>query len=197
MNDALIRKKFHELALEEYHASPNTLVVDELGLRHGSCRADIAVVNGKMIGFEIKGDTDTLKRLPVQVRAYNAVFDRAAVITTVRHKREVLSRLPKWWGLIVCHTGSRRTVRFETFREAEVNLKVDPLAVAQLLWKTEVVSMLSEFGEPPSLLRRPRARLYERLVEVLELPRLQRRVRDSLRKRKNWRDLGPLFQGAD
>ena len=82
MNDALIRKRFHEQVLTPYHASPNAMVIDELGLHHGSCRADIAIVNGRMIGYEIKGETDTLKRLSDQVRAYNAVFDRAAIITT-------------------------------------------------------------------------------------------------------------------
>jgi len=63
MNDALIRKRFHEQELMPYHTAPNALVIDELGLHHGSCRADIAIVNGRMIGYEIKGETDSLKRL--------------------------------------------------------------------------------------------------------------------------------------
>jgi hypothetical protein len=57
MNDPLIRKAFHCSFLQKEHAAPTTLVVDELGLEHGKCRADIAVINGHLIGYEIKSGT--------------------------------------------------------------------------------------------------------------------------------------------
>lgn len=165
------------------------MVIDELGLQHGSCRADIAIVNGRMIGYEIKGETDSLKRLREQVRAYNAVFDQATVITTTRHRRKVVAKIPRWWGVIVCHSAPRRGITFETWRPAQWNARVDSLAVARLLWKSEAGAMLARLGEPKRVLRQPRARLYERLTELLELAQLQRRVRNCLRRRKNWRDL--------
>ena len=191
MNDALIRKRFHEQALMPYHAAANSLVIDELGLQHGRCRADIAIVNGRMIGYEIKGETDSLKRLRAQVRAYNAVFDLATVITTTKHRRKVMAKIPRWWGVIICHAAPRRRITFETWRAAKVNERVKSLAVARLLWKNEAAAMLGKLGEPKSILREPRAKLYERLTEILELPQLQRRVRNCLRRRKNWRDPAP------
>ena len=72
MNDAQIRSSFHSKKLRRHHATPDTLVVDELGLKHGKCRADIAVINGHLIGYEIKSDDDSLHRLARQVEAYNA-----------------------------------------------------------------------------------------------------------------------------
>ena len=192
MNDALIRKRFHEQVLKPYRTSPNTMVIDELGLQHGSCRADIAIINGRMIGFEIKGETDSLKRLREQVRAYNAVFDQATVITTSKHRRKVIAKVPRWWGVIICHSAPRRGVTFETLRAATPNARVESLAIARLLWKNEAAAMLQRLGEPNCILRQPRAKLYERLSEILELPQLQRRVRNCLRKRKNWRDPAPL-----
>ena len=193
MNDALIRKRFHEQVLMPYHTAANALVVDELGLHHGSCRADIAVVNGHMVGFEIKGETDTLKRLHEQVRAYSAVFDQATVITTDRHRRGVLKEIPRWWGVIICHAAPRRQIRFETWRAPQMNERIEALAVARLLWKNEVSAMLAKHGEPKAFLRQPREKLYVRLTEILELSQLQRRVRNCLRRRKNWRDPSPLF----
>jgi len=192
MNDALIRKQFHKQVLATYRSAPSTMVIDELGLQHGSCRADIAIVNGRMIGYEIKGETDSLKRLREQIRAYNAVFDQATVITTTKHRRKVLAKVPRWWGVIVCHPAPRRGITFEIWREAKPNARVESLAVARLLWKTEAAAMLQRLGEPKRILRQPRAKLYERLSEILELPQLQRRVRNCLRKRKNWRDPAPL-----
>src|SRR5437899_2698377 len=98
MNDRLIRDSFHRQRLHRFHDAPDTLVLNELGLRHGKCRADIAVVNGRLIGYEIKSDEDSLKRLEEQVQIYSAVFDRASVITGTKHLDAVLSQLPKWWG---------------------------------------------------------------------------------------------------
>ncbi len=53
MNDVEIRQNFHRKILRRQHAQKNTLVIDELGLNHGRCRADIAVVNGHFWGFVI------------------------------------------------------------------------------------------------------------------------------------------------
>ena len=188
MNDALIRKRFHEQMLQPYHKATNALVVDELGLHHGSCRADIAVVNGRLIGYEIKGETDTLKRLSEQVRAYNSVFDQATIITTVRHRERVIERIPCWWGVIICHSAPRRQIKFEVYRKPQMNERIETLSVARLLWKNEAAAMLERLGEPKSVLRQPREKLYERLAEILTLAQLQRRVRNCLRGRKNWRD---------
>jgi hypothetical protein len=197
MNDTLIRESFHRQMLRWHHASPHTLVLNELGLRHGKCRADIAIINGSLTGYEIKSDQDSLDRLVEQVRTYSAVFDRALVITGAKHQARVLSLLPKWWGVIVCHQGTRGGIRFETWRTAVRNINVDPIAIAQLLWKSEALELLQNLGEPLSISRHPRSRLYELLVEVIELPQLQNRVRECLKKRRNWRHPEPLSPSGD
>src|SRR5690242_17854466 len=66
LRDRDVRKALKSKLLREHIADPRTLVLDELGLRHGACRVDIAVVNGSMHGYEIKSDSDTLERLPSQ-----------------------------------------------------------------------------------------------------------------------------------
>jgi len=74
MNDLEIRGSFHRKKLRLQHAHVDTLVVDELGLNHGECRADIAVINGHLVGYEIKSNKDSLRRLEGQVNSYNAVL---------------------------------------------------------------------------------------------------------------------------
>jgi hypothetical protein len=197
MNDALIRESFHRQVLRRHHTSPGTLVVDELGLKHGKCRADIAIINGALTGYEIKSDKDSLGRLTEQVRIYGAVFDRATVIAGAKHRAGVVSLLPKWWGVIVCHQGTRGGIRFETWRTADLNRSVDSIAIAQLLWKTEAVEMLQSLGEPSSITRLSRSVLYEQLAQAMELDELQRRVREALKVRKNWRHPAPLFPDGD
>jgi hypothetical protein len=192
MNDQLIRTSFHRQLSRRYRTSADTLILDELGLCHGKCRADIAVVNGSLTGFEIKSDEDSLERLGEQIKAYGAVFDRASVITTMKHRDAVIALLPRWWGLIICKEGRRGGVRFEIRRKPAKNRHVDPVTIAKLLWKTETAQMLVTLGEQSRISRERRALLYERLAAMVDLADLKRRVRECLKRRKNWRGLSPL-----
>jgi len=197
MNDALIRQNFHRKVLRRYHSASDVLVLDELGLMHGRCRADIALVNGRLIGYEIKSDEDSLDRLDEQVIAYSAVFDRASLIVGERHSKFVKSLVPRWWGIVVARRHSEHEVRFKTLRSPELNRRVNPYALAQLLWSNEASALLEELGEPPNVLRQRRAALYERLVKLLSLAELRRQVTSCLKMRKNWRSRAPLIPDGD
>ena len=187
MNDIQIRQNFHKKKLRQYHADESTLVIDELGLNHGRCRADIAVVNGHLVGYEIKSDRDSLYRLKEQVRSYNAVFDRAFAIVGERYAESIMEHLPEWWGVIRSEIGPRQAIHFKTIRKASRNEGVNPIILSRLLWRDEVAEILREKGLPLKTLRQPRAKLYECLTSILNLQELQRTVRDQLKRRRNWR----------
>jgi hypothetical protein len=54
--------------LQAVHAEdPRTHIIDELPICQMRARADLAVVNGEITGFEIKSDVDRLTRLATQV----------------------------------------------------------------------------------------------------------------------------------
>ncbi len=185
--DKQIRDALHRKTLRKHHRAPNTLVVDELGLMHGKCRADIAVINGHLFGYEIKSDEDTLSRLPEQVRAYCEVFDRVTVVVGKKHVNLVRNIVPDWWGITVAQRGERGAVNFESERSGQFNKNLNLFSIAQLLWKSEVSQILSELGVPSKLLRQRRSELYRLLVELMKPNDLHRKVRDCLRSRKNWR----------
>lgn len=186
MNDALIRQNLHSQILKRHHASRNTLVLDEFGLKHGECRADIAVINGKLVGYEIKSDEDTLDRLREQIRSYSAVFDEVWIVTGAKHAKAIYKRVPKWWGILVC-TEDGHLFKFQKIRPAELNEFGNAYAVAQLLWHEEAASILKECGEPMSVLRKSRPVLYQRLCELLPEQLLRRRVIGCLKRRQKWR----------
>ena len=191
MNDALMRKNFHRKILGRYHSAPGVLVVDELGLIHGKGRADIAVVNGHLVGYEIKSDEDSLDRLSEQVAMYNAVFDRNTIVVGEKHAKKIRSQVPKSWGIIVGRNHAKQGVKFRRLRSAIPNKRVNPYSLAQLLWSNEAASILAQLGEPPKTLRQRRSALYELLVKKLSLSELRRRVTKSLKSRKNWRPRAP------
>jgi len=189
LNDSDIRGSLHRKVLRKHHARDNTLVVDELGLNHGRCRADVAVINGHLIGFEIKSDEDTLARLEEQISAYDATFDRSTAVVGCRHVGKAKVMLPPWWGIMLARRGPRGAVRFERIRHATRNDSVDPFSVARLLWRDEAEAILAGGDVPRKVLRQPRAVLYKELVKMLPLRELRKQVRDCLLNRKKWRRL--------
>ena len=187
MNDVEIRQNFHRKILRRQHAHKDTLVIDELGLNHGKCRADIAVVNGRFVGYEIKSNNDSLRRLGEQVKSYSTVFDRVSVIVGNRYIDSIQDYIPDWWGVIVSARGPRGAVNFDLIRKAQTNKNIDPISIAQLLWRNEAAEILMQKQMPSKILRQPRAILYECLVDILNTCELRKIVRKYLKNRKNWR----------
>lgn len=197
MNDQIIRKNFHKKKLRKYHADNNTLVIDELGLNHGKSRADIAVVNGLLVGYEIKSDNDSLCRLEGQIKSYNAIFDKVNIIVGLRHFSNIHKYIPRWWGIIIADKGLRNAVKFDLIRKSSRNKNVQPISVARLLWRNEVIRLLEHKQIPPKLLRQPRAFLYETLANTIAIDELRKSVREILKTRKNWRCPDSLFRYDD
>ena len=194
MNDIEIRRNFHKKKLQHQHAQKGTIVIDELGLNHGKCRADIAVVNGHFMGYEIKSDNDSLRRLDEQIKSYNAIFDKVSIIVGDRYSKSIQNYVPQWWGVIASVKGSRGAVNFYVVRDGQTNKNIDTLAVAQLLWRNEAEEILRQKKMSPKILRQPRAVLYEYLAETLDIGELRKFVRMYFKRRKNWRCLVSPFQ---
>jgi hypothetical protein len=188
MNDLQIRTNFHKKCLQKHHCNPSTLVVDELGLQHGKCRADIAVINGHLIGYEIKSDVDSLRRLDDQIDSYNAVFDRISAIVTARHLSETISILPEWWGIISASEGPRGAVHFVNIRKPKQNTLINYYAITQLLWKNEAQEILAKLGIHGKQLQEKRSNLYTYIVSELDPSELRKTVKQYLMRRTNWRD---------
>ena len=188
MRDFHIRAALHHKLLEPYHSDPDTLVIEELGLKHGSCRADIAIINGQLTGFEIKSDQDSLFRLERQVPMYDAVFDAVTAVVGERHRPAVASFLPIHWGILVARETEAGEVHFEIERKSKPNRATDLFAVTQLLWRTEALLLLQTTKLDLDARRLRRSLIYEHLVQNFPAVKLREEVRRCLKERSNWRD---------
>lgn len=188
LRDSDIRQAAYRRLLTHAQACPDTLVIDELGLDHGSCRIDIAVINGHIRGVEIKAEADTLERLPRQVAAYGEVVDKALLIVDPKHLASAMTIVPNWWGVMVAERGTIQGVRFRRVRQERTNKGIDPLVLARLLWRPEVQALLRDHGVLERDLRAPREELYQRLVSLMHLRKLSSAVRTALKSRTTWRD---------
>jgi hypothetical protein len=187
MNDSELRSALKRKVLARHAKDPDTRILDELGLRHGAARVDIAVVNGIVHGFELKSDLDTLKRLPNQIEVFSSVLDRVTLVVGCRHLDDSSRMVPDWWGIKLARMGRRGGFEFTDIRRARDNPAPDSLSVSKLLWREEALTLLGELGEANSVRYRPRALVYAHLAAVADAKMIRERVRRQLKSRIDWR----------
>ncbi|WP_186119553.1 sce7726 family protein [Burkholderia gladioli] len=185
--DRDVRAAVLKKVLADHVSDPRVLVMQELGLEHGTCRVDIAVINGSIHGYELKSDSDTLVRLPQQVATYSRALDKATLVVSEKHAKEAAQLLPGWWGIKVSYAGPRGAVHIDTLRSAAINPEISLYHVAHLLWRDEAIKILEALGVEKKELRGSRTKLYALLTELLPSSLLREHVREALRSRKNWR----------
>ena len=184
-NDADIRARLLTIVRQE-HIGNDTLFLEEMALYGGSVRADLAVLNDCSHAYEIKSSRDTLARLPRQIGAYNAIFDRITLVTVDRHLQEAQQLIPQWWGIWqVLPTGDGMALL--RMRASLSNPKRDPHAIAALLWKPEALRLLQMLGLDSGVRSKPMDDLVDRLAQRLSPEALYVHVRQALRARGDWR----------
>lgn len=186
MKDFVIRRCL-KVMLEEQFSDDPSIIVSEFGLCQGLARADLVVVNGELHGYEIKSEADTLARLPAQIAAYSRVLDFITIVTGKKHLAQIKKMVPKYWGIMLVHPAGEDIVSISYERAARRNPDVDRYALAQLLWREEVLSILTERGLAKGLKGKARPILWRVLATALDTRDLNTCVRDSIKLRESWR----------
>lgn len=182
VTDAEIRPALRERLLRRHANEADTVLIEELGLRRGQVRVDLAVVNGSLHGFEIKSDRDSLRRLAGQVELYSQVLDRATLVVGERFAPLAMSLVPAWWG-IVRVSSKTCGLRFTTLRRSRLNPQRNARALAELLWAEQALSLLEERGVAKGMRGKPRRVLWDRISELLPVEEIAAAVRDRLKAR--------------
>jgi len=187
MLDRDIRELLNEVYLAKYHADGVSKVVPEMGLSGHTARIDIGVVNGELIGYEIKSDRDTLARLPGQLEVYCGIFDKLTIICGPRYEEKLFDILPSYCGLYVAEKsrGGRGTLRHK--REPEQNPERSGFMIASLLWQYEAKGLLQEKGLK-GLSRLRCWDLWEQVASNYTLDEISYHVRRLIKDRQDWRE---------
>lgn len=184
--DKDIRVALRQFVRHEHAGVSDTLFLEEFALYGGETRADLAALNGVLHGYEIKSDLDTLDRLPRQVDAYNAVFERATLVGAECHLMEVYPIIPPWWGIIRARS-TQAGILLTRLRQSRPNPAPKPQAIAALLWRQEALDILTLLGLATGMRSKPMADLIEQLAGAVTPERLSELVRQALRARGDWR----------
>lgn len=146
-----------------------------------------------MHGYEIKSDQDTLLRLPEQIQVYNSVFDKMTLVVGKSHLYEAIKMIPDWWGVIVAKADVNGNIVFNIIRKEETNKEQNQLSVAKLLWREEALRILEDINEAKGLRSKPRDLICAKLSTVLDQKTLNKKVRETIFFRADWRSESPLL----
>lgn len=198
MNDRDIRTVLKEELLRKYAGDKDTLVLDELGIRHGAARIDLVVVNHQLHGYEIKSDHDSLRRLPDQIRSYNKVMDRVTLVVGYKHAYDALQIVPEWWGVRLAEKKKQLdTVILSDARPSRNNPNIDINAVAELLWRNEALAILEEMDSASGMRSKRRSEIYRYLVDLSDPDSLRFKIRQQLKSRREWRVVAQRMSCGD
>ena len=155
--------------------------------RAGTCKADLAILNGTATVYEIKSERDSLARLVNQVQNYKRVFAKVFVIASKDHVDSVFKTVPTDIGVLELSP----RYQISTIREAEDRPeRICPVTVFESLRTAEAEAILVQLGvqvpDVPTTLRRGAIR--ERF-ENLDPVAVHMAMVDTL---KRTRDLAPL-----
>lgn len=164
----------------------DALIRNEFGVLGGRRRVDVVCVNGHLDGWEIKSDVDTLRRLSGQAEAFSTVLDRATLVTTDRHLSHAVETLPPWWGVQRAQKTKTGQVRLTRVRRPRQSPTLDPMALAQLLWREEALVELRRRNLASGLAKQSRWYVWERLAESLTVQEMRCVVRSTLMARREW-----------
>lgn len=161
-------------------------IIEEMAVCDGNARVDVAVANGKLCGYEIKSDADTLERLAVQQRCYDKTFDKMSIVVGKKFEDKIEECIPNYWGIYIaseCSIGRRIRKK----RSAKINKNVEAASLLELLWKDEVVLLLKLAGIK-GLSGKNRRILRQIAIDNLPFKEIKKFTRETIKNRKNWRD---------
>lgn len=184
LNDRDVRKLLLLELEKSYGHDPNTRIINELGIDFGASRVDIAVVNGMIHGYEIKSDVDTLERLPRQIWYYNKLFERMTIVSSRKYYDQILTLVPKWWGIKVISKDGTRLIQKRKGRKKN-NQEKDILL--KLLWKKELEEFIDVLGLPKKLKKLRKNQLLEIYSKEADIEAIRMYTYEVLKSRKNWR----------
>jgi hypothetical protein len=176
LNDARIREALLR-KLAKQKARPRA-VLEELHVHNGRAIADVVTLHSEAHCYEIKGATDRIERIVAQGIYYNSAFRRITLVTTESNLKRARKLAPKFWGIIVAVDDGE--VRFRHVRAARRNPNFEKRSAAMMLWKSEMLELVSDKGAE----LKPRRLLAELIAETRRELELSMSICDLLLGRR-------------
>lgn len=178
MNDAQMREPLFDY-LETFYGKIRILEEKNTG----ASRADvIGVIDGALLGFEIKSDVDSYMRLATQTKDYDQFCDFNYLVIGKTHLKHAHEHIPGHWGILVIREDEDGSVTVEMDQLPARNEKVLLKNQLGFLWRPELEELLAR-NELPAYRYKSKLFVQEKLLEKVPEDKLRREITDILFER--------------
>lgn len=184
--DADIRAKLIE-KIKKDNQNNHYRIIEELCICDGLARADIALANGILHGYEIKSDCDTLERLSNQIECYNNTFDKVTIVVGKKFENNIIDEIPKHWGVEVAYVNRFQNITIKRVRAPKLNKDVLSTNLLDLLWNAEIKSFLKE-NKVKGYSNKDKSSLKDLVITSIPFKVLRDYTRETLKARTGWRE---------
>lgn len=178
MRDRDIRGPLQQWLWKRHMSDPTTRFIHELEIPRPSARVDLAMINGRLAGYEIKSDADRLDRLERQATSFSQIFERMTIVVTSKHMAKVAKPIPSWWEIVVFE-GTAFRVR----RKGQLNPDLNLSKLLYVLTRAELRQVEVLLGLPCGAVDRKKDHLVAALIERCRPTKLRAAVRAVLKER--------------
>ena len=148
----------------------------------------LGVIDGQLIGFEIKSDRDTYARLKRQTADYDLLCDVNYLVVGKSHRKQADQHIPAHWGIICVYEEEklpqkekkRIIVEIDQIPGVNPNVKIE--RQLDLLWRPELAT-LQEWNEMPKYAQKSKAFVREKILERVPQETMKHQITDLLFER--------------
>lgn len=117
-------------------------ILEEVRVHNGNAIADVVSVHTRPHCYEIKGETDEIRRIVTQGEFYDLAFQRITLVTTENHLLAAARLAPAHWGVMVASPRtSSGTPALRYVRKSSDSPAFDKQVALLTLWKSELLSL--------------------------------------------------------
>lgn len=120
-------------------------ILEEVRVHNGNAIADVVSIHTRPHCYEIKGETDEIRRIVKQGEFYDRAFQRITLVTTKNHLVSAVRLAPAHWGVMVASNHAKDgALALRYIRKAIDSPLFDKQVALLTLWKSELLSLCAE-----------------------------------------------------
>lgn len=148
----------------------------------GASRADvIGVIDGELLGFEIKSDSDSYSRLKTQTKDYDKFCDFNFLVIGKSHEKHAQLHIPAHWGIICIYEKEDEiTVKMQQIPGRNPNVSIRNQI--EFLWRPEL-HQIQKWNALPEYKQKSKEFVRDKIVEKVPKEVLKRQMTDLLFER--------------
>ncbi|SFP29601.1 hypothetical protein SAMN03159489_00755 [Pseudomonas sp. NFPP07] len=141
--EALLKAAVIDRLINSGVLDENSVLVSELTVDNWTHRTDIVLANGRLWGFELKSERDSLARLPAQIESFSRHFEKFVLVVAKKFEKRALELIENVNGVGLWIASDNGEITEKIRPRAQ---SISPDASISLITVTELRRLLTANG---------------------------------------------------